>query len=170
MIKINDRFEFPENLDLIDYVADEKKEQETKYQLFGVLIHIGSGAGGHYEALMKVNGQWMIFNDDSVTPTTSETLETTYGSQNQWGAAYFLSYVKVSELESFKQVSNDELPQHLKNFYQQWVEENTWKDFLNIGHSTELGVYITNPTDNADVHVEIYFDNFRIVPAAKQKD
>lgn len=50
------------------------------------------------------------------------------------------------------------------------VEENTWKDFLNIGHSTELGVYITNPTDNADVHVEIYFDNFRIVPAAKQKD
>lgn len=50
------------------------------------------------------------------------------------------------------------------------VEENTWKDFLNNGHSTELGVYITNPTDNADVHVEIYFDNFRIVPTAKQKD
>lgn len=50
------------------------------------------------------------------------------------------------------------------------VEENTWKDFLNNGLSTELGVYITNPTENADVHVEIYFDNFRIVPAAKQKD
>ena len=49
------------------------------------------------------------------------------------------------------------------------VKENIWKDFLS-NHSTELGVYITNPSENADVHVEIYFDNFRIVPAAKQKD
>lgn len=48
------------------------------------------------------------------------------------------------------------------------VAENTWKDFY--GRSKELGVYITNPTDKANVHVEIYFDNFRIVPAAKQKD
>ena len=48
------------------------------------------------------------------------------------------------------------------------VAENTWKDFY--GRDKELGVYITNPTDKANVHVEIYFDNFRIVPAAKQKD
>ena len=126
--KINDRFEFPEELDLNDYVVDEKKSQETKYKLFGILIHIGNASFGHYEALMLVNGSWLLFNDDHVSKfTNANLLESTYGGENTWASAYFLSYIKESEFNSLSEVSDDELPEHLKNFYNQWVEQNTWK-------------------------------------------
>lgn len=42
------------------------------------------------------------------------------------------------------------------------VAESTWQAFLNRG-STEIGLYLTNPSENADVNVGVYFDNFRIV-------
>lgn len=42
------------------------------------------------------------------------------------------------------------------------VAESTWQEFLNRG-SSEIGLYVTNPTGNENVNVAVYFDNFRIV-------
>lgn len=41
--------------------------------------------------------------------------------------------------------------------------ETTYQEFFNNRTIHELNIYATNPSENADVNVEVYFDNFRIV-------
>lgn len=40
------------------------------YELFSIMIHSGSASGGHYYAYIKDfrTGDWLCFNDQSVTP------------------------------------------------------------------------------------------------------
>ena len=56
-IKETSRFEFPLELDLINYMEDSIKSNldinSTKYELFSVIIHSGSAYGGHYHCLIK---------------------------------------------------------------------------------------------------------------------
>lgn len=46
------------------------------------------------------------------------------------------------------------------------VEENIWEDFIE-GHDEVLNLYITYPNCPDDTDVEIYLDNFRIMPTQK---
>jgi len=59
---------FPlDNLDLSKYVIGYKN-QEFKYQLYGVCNHSGSTMGGHYTCYVKnANEKWYHFNDTSVS-------------------------------------------------------------------------------------------------------
>lgn len=56
MIKVNDRYEFPETIDLSPYLEDSKKEKENNcvYNLHGVLVHAGDISTGHY----YINQAW----------------------------------------------------------------------------------------------------------------
>ena len=68
--KLNERFEFPEVLDLSAYMVEP---EEAQYRLFGVLVHKGVSYQGHYYAFLKVGmADWYKFNDHTVDIVTAE--------------------------------------------------------------------------------------------------
>jgi ubiquitin carboxyl-terminal hydrolase 7 len=78
MIKINDRYEFPEELDLDKMQPDgsgpaylahtHKGGVRNRYRLLAVLVHSGGVHGGHYYAYIRPDGTiWLKFDDDTVS-------------------------------------------------------------------------------------------------------
>jgi ubiquitin carboxyl-terminal hydrolase 7 len=135
MVKINDRHEFPFEIDLsefLDPAAD--RSQPWIYKLHGVLVHSGDLHGGHYFALIKPDAEsrWLKFDDDRVTPVTDkEVLEENYGGEainglppalqrNQVRAmkrftnAYMLVYIRESALiDVLPPFTEEDTPPHL---------------------------------------------------------
>ena len=78
--KINDRFDFPEKIDMsrynIDYLQDtERLPPPDVFELVGILVHTGTAETGHYysyvkERLPRVESgvTWVEFNDADVSP------------------------------------------------------------------------------------------------------
>lgn len=78
--KINDCFEFPEQIDMAPYHVDSLKDSELLtspdwFQLVGVLVHSGTAESGHYYSYIKerptnpaTGRTWVEFNDTDVTP------------------------------------------------------------------------------------------------------
>lgn len=136
MVKINDRHEFPFEIDLgefLDSTADRSKP--WNYKLVGVLVHSGDLHGGHYFALIKPDNKtrWLKFDDDRVTPVTDkEVLEENYGGEplngipptvqrNQVRAmkrftnAYMLVYIRECEMDDIlAPFTEQDTPSHLK--------------------------------------------------------
>ncbi|KAF7338349.1 Ubiquitin carboxyl-terminal hydrolase 21 [Mycena venus] len=137
MVKVNDRHEFPFELDLgefLDSTADRSKP--WVYKLHGVLVHSGDLHGGHYFALIKPDREtrWLKYDDDRVTPVTDkEVLEENYGGEaafnglpptaqrNQVRAmkrftnAYMLVYIRESAIdEVLAPFTDEDTPPHLK--------------------------------------------------------
>uniref|UniRef100_A0A158P9L7 Ubiquitin carboxyl-terminal hydrolase 47 n=1 Tax=Angiostrongylus cantonensis TaxID=6313 RepID=A0A158P9L7_ANGCA len=78
------------------------KRGEYVYELFSVMVHQGSAAGGHYFAHIKNmdQGQWYCFNDTRVEPVSPEEISKSFGgSYGGWSTsntnAYMLMYRKV---------------------------------------------------------------------------
>ena len=62
---------FYEDLNLSKYI--EKQETGVNYKLIGVITHLGgNGASGHFIGICKsrINKQWYMFNDQTVTKST----------------------------------------------------------------------------------------------------
>ncbi|CAN3475729.1 ubiquitin carboxyl-terminal hydrolase 15 [Diutina catenulata] len=123
-VKIDDLFEFPDEIDLAPYLADnaDGRSENWRYRLSGVLVHQGSISNGHYYALLKPtrDGAWLRFDDDKVykvTPTqvfaenyganevTPQQLAKMTRAEQQEAyvrrvtSAYMLVYLRVSELD-----------------------------------------------------------------------
>ena len=75
--KITDLIDFPiENLDLSKYIKGYKAST-YKYDLYGIINHMGVVNGGHYTAYIKVaNGEWFHFNDDNLSKIKTNHLVT----------------------------------------------------------------------------------------------
>ncbi|PPQ74003.1 hypothetical protein CVT26_006372 [Gymnopilus dilepis] len=136
MVKINDRHEFPFEIDLDEFLdASADRSQPWVYKLHGVLVHSGDLHGGHYFALIKPDREtrWLKFDDDRVTPVTDkEVLEENYGGEalnglhptlqrNQVRAmkrftnAYMLVYIRECAMdEVLAPFTPDDTPTHLK--------------------------------------------------------
>lgn len=76
-VKINDRFEFPEEIDLQPYMSSDCKETDQTYLLHSVLVHSGDGHGGHYTAYIRPDpvdkpSNWLKFDDTRVTVVSKE--------------------------------------------------------------------------------------------------
>jgi ubiquitin carboxyl-terminal hydrolase 7 len=125
MMKVNDRYEFPDVLDCSPYLDDEADKSEPYiYHLHGVLVHSGDLNAGHYYAFLKPekNGEFFRFDDDRVTRATKrEAIDDNFGGdyaangvngtgrgQNpytrQWSTkrsnnAYMLVYIRESKLD-----------------------------------------------------------------------
>ncbi|PWN37589.1 putative ubiquitin-specific processing protease 21 [Meira miltonrushii] len=142
MVKINDRHEFPMDIDLAPYVDKQspKKNENWKYKLHGVLVHSGDLHGGHYFALLKPerDGKWYKFDDDRVTPVTDkEVLEDNFGGEipnghlggvarapvramKRFTNAYMLVYVRdVEAPEILKPFTVEDTPAHLRERLEQ---------------------------------------------------
>lgn len=81
-IKINDRFEYPLELDMSKYLAPTEKAQAQKtepdlvnYELKAVIIHKGGPYGGHYHAYIKDDfkeGNWNLQVPEKFEPQPVE--------------------------------------------------------------------------------------------------
>ena len=135
MIKINDRHEYPFEIDLDEFLdANADRSQPWIYKLHGVLVHSGGLHGGRYWALIKPDREtrWLKFDDDRVTPVTDkEVLEENYGKgalsgvppdlqRNQardvtgFTSAYVLVYIRESAIDKvLAPCTVDDTPAHL---------------------------------------------------------
>ena len=113
--KINDYYEFPLELDMNKYTSEfiykKNTQQNNKYRLKSVVVHMGHSEGGHYYSYIqdKKSNNWYQFNDTSVTKFDIKDLnKETYGGKEDDGSdkirsAYLLFYEKIdqSNCESF---------------------------------------------------------------------
>ncbi|KAF5959433.1 hypothetical protein HYC85_000642 [Camellia sinensis] len=91
MVKINDRYEFPVQLDLDrengKYLSPEAdKSVRNLYTLHSVLVHSGGVDGGHYYAYIRptLTDQWFKFDDELVTKEyVKRALEEQYGGEEE---------------------------------------------------------------------------------------
>ena len=100
-VKVNDRFEFPTALDLSPYLASSSPIDPSDpplYYLHSVLVHSGSGHGGHYfsyirpifEGVEYDRGGWYKFDDETVVRATEEEATVgCYGGVPERGGGYF---------------------------------------------------------------------------------
>ncbi|XP_039172378.1 ubiquitin carboxyl-terminal hydrolase 12 isoform X3 [Eucalyptus grandis] len=91
MVKINDRYEFPLQLDLDrengKYLSPEAdRSVRNLYTLHSVLVHSGGVHGGHYYAYIRptLSDQWFKFDDERVTKEDiKRALEEQYGGEEE---------------------------------------------------------------------------------------
>ena len=139
MMKVNDRYEFPDVWDATPYLDETADKSEPYiYHLHGVLVHSGDLNAGHYYAFLKPekNGDFFRFDDDRVTRATKrEAIDDNFGGdyaasgmnggkgQNpytrQWSTkrsnnAYMLVYIRESKLDLILPPSSEiQPPKHL---------------------------------------------------------
>eukprot|EP01130_Rhizamoeba_saxonica_P005953 TRINITY_DN2361_c0_g1_i1.p1 TRINITY_DN2361_c0_g1~~TRINITY_DN2361_c0_g1_i1.p1 ORF type:complete len:938 (+),score=212.59 TRINITY_DN2361_c0_g1_i1:55-2868(+) len=79
--KKNNAFTFPLELDMSEYV----EEEESIYDLYAILIHIGQSAhGGHYVAHIRDGeNKWFEFNDENVSPININNVGDVRGRSNR---------------------------------------------------------------------------------------
>jgi hypothetical protein len=86
--KNNTLVDFPtKNLDLSDYISSNTN-YNTKYDLIGVINHYGGASFGHYTAYCLNNGNWLEYNDQSISYIDENNVVS--------NAAYVLFYKKIN--------------------------------------------------------------------------
>lgn len=137
MMKVNDRYEFPDSFDAAPYLStDADRSESWIYKLHGVLVHSGDLNAGHYYAFIKPekDGWFYKYDDDKVTKATMrEVLEDNYGGEMpslngqvsdisqkpiiRHNSAYMLVYIREARLdEVLFPVTNADTPAHLRKF------------------------------------------------------
>ncbi|RMZ82338.1 hypothetical protein DV738_g1767, partial [Chaetothyriales sp. CBS 135597] len=112
--KLNDQFQFPEELDVAPYTLEylSHPNEPDIFELTGIIVHSGTADSGHYFSYIRQrpSGQdkahsWVQFNDSDVTqfdPAHIQDncfggIETTYGMQKFYNA-YMLFYQRKSDI------------------------------------------------------------------------
>ncbi|KAL0008200.1 hypothetical protein SO802_009702 [Lithocarpus litseifolius] len=139
MVKINDRYEFPLELDLDrengKYLSpDADKNVRNLYILHSVLVHSGGVHGGHYYAYIRptLSDQWFKFDDEQVTKEdVKRALEEQYGGEEELPPAnpgfnnspfkfskctnaYMLVYIRESDKEKIICNVEEDIAEHLR--------------------------------------------------------
>ncbi|XP_003746614.1 ubiquitin carboxyl-terminal hydrolase 47 [Galendromus occidentalis] len=131
-IKLNDRVEFPEVLDLNGFIESKPPKTEYVYDLFAVLIHSGSANGGHYYAYIRNKTDWFCFNDNQVHRVTLEDVQRTFGGGGSTDTrspfssstnAYMLIYRQQSEANA-QAMTEDDFGEHLRELRRTLSEED----------------------------------------------
>ncbi|KAK4593538.1 hypothetical protein RGQ29_017590 [Quercus rubra] len=153
MVKINDRYEFPLELDLDrengKYLSpDADKTVRNLYILHSVLVHSGGVHGGHYYAYIRptLSDQWFKFDDERVTKEdVKRALEEQYGGEEElppanpgfnnspfkftkYSNAYMLVYIRKSDKEKIIcNVDEKDIAEHLRIRLKKEQEEKEQK-------------------------------------------
>ncbi|ODV96109.1 hypothetical protein PACTADRAFT_49515 [Pachysolen tannophilus NRRL Y-2460] len=151
LVKINDRHEFLDSIDLKPYLdaGTDVINEDWEYKLQGVLVHSGDISAGHYYALIKpsIKDEWFRFDDDRVWRVTPhEVFEENFGCDRKTEAeiramtraeqyayqnrrhtsAYMLVYVRKSKLiDIMGEVNDADIPHHIpEQILREEEEEN----------------------------------------------
>ncbi|KAF6150148.1 hypothetical protein GIB67_023103 [Kingdonia uniflora] len=185
MVKINDRYEFPLQLDLDrddgKYLSpDADRSVRNLYTLHSVLVHSGGVHGGHYYAFIRptLSDQWFKFDDERVTKEDiKRALEEQYGGEEElpqtnpgfnntpfkftkYSNAYMLVYIRESDKEKIIcDVEEKDIAEHLRIRLKKEQEEKDHKK----KEKAEAHLYtITKVARNEDlveqIGKDIYFD------------
>ncbi|KAG9236553.1 ubiquitin carboxyl-terminal hydrolase-like protein [Amylocarpus encephaloides] len=135
MMKVNDRYEFPDTFDAAPFLSgDADLSEPWTYQLHSVLVHSGDLNAGHYYAFIKPekDGWFYRYDDDKVTKATMrEVLEDNFGGElkingqtqlskastpiMRQNSAYMLVYIRQSRLDQvLPLVTKDDTPPQLQ--------------------------------------------------------
>ncbi|KAM3374314.1 ubiquitin C-terminal hydrolase 13 [Capsicum galapagoense] len=122
--KINDRYEFPLQLDLDrengKYLSPEAdKSVRNLYKLHSVLVHTGGTHGGHYYAFIRptLSDQWYKFDDAIVTKEDAKRVLEEHGVEEELPQtnAYMLVYIRESDKEKIMcTVDQKDIAEHLR--------------------------------------------------------
>uniref|UniRef100_A0AC35U801 Ubiquitin carboxyl-terminal hydrolase 7 n=1 Tax=Rhabditophanes sp. KR3021 TaxID=114890 RepID=A0AC35U801_9BILA len=141
MVKVNDRFDFPEILDLNEFMdSSVPGSGEFTYHLHAVLVHSGDFHGGHYVAYINTNcgkvRRWCKFDDDVVSrASTRDALDGNFGGDaserlgRPYTNAYMLVYIKKDLInEVLCDVTDEDIPSELVGrLKQELVDEDKKK-------------------------------------------
>ncbi|KAK3205536.1 hypothetical protein Dsin_019582 [Dipteronia sinensis] len=153
MVKINDRYEFPLQLDLDrengKYLSpDADRSVRNLYTLHSVLVHSGGVHGGHYYAYIRptLTDQWYKFDDERVTKEDlKRALEEQYGGEEElpqtnpgfnntpfkftkYSNAYMLVYIRESDKDKIIcNVDEKDIAEHLRERLKKEQEEKEHK-------------------------------------------
>ncbi|KAA8539048.1 hypothetical protein F0562_025740 [Nyssa sinensis] len=153
MVKINDRYEFPLQLDLDrengKYLSPEAdRSVRNLYTLHSVLVHSGGVHGGHYYAYIRptLSDQWFKFDDERVTKEDMKrAMEEQYGGEEElpqtnpgfnnspfkftkYSNAYMLVYIRESDKEKIIcNVDEKDIAEHLRIRLKKEQEEKEQK-------------------------------------------
>ena len=162
MVKINSRFEFPEEIDLSQFLAKSDNTPNV-YELYGVLVHSGTVSHGHYYAFLRTSlgPQWYQFNDSTVSKASKESaIDNNFGGSNssistssysyeKSYSAYILIYVRKDDAKwIFENISDEEIPDHIRQFIKnpesfKYVEEKTSKKEVEEEKEKEVKLVVT---------------------------
>ncbi len=75
LVRLHKRIQFPQKLEIGDYMSNLNKARPPPYSLVGVLVHQGQTcASGHYLSFVKKNGEWFKTNDSEVSVVDESTV------------------------------------------------------------------------------------------------
>ncbi|CAN8269436.1 unnamed protein product [Cochlearia groenlandica] len=183
MVKINDRYEFPLQLDLDrengKYLSpDADKSVRNLYTLHSVLVHSGGLQGGHYYAFIRptLSDQWYKFDDERVTKVDVQmALEEQYGGEEEpnypgfnippykftkYSNAYMLVYIRDSDKDKIIcNADEKDIAEHLRARLKKELEEK--EDKRNYKAQAHLFTTIKVACDEditEQIGNNIYFD------------
>uniref|UniRef100_A0A8C1K5V2 Ubiquitin carboxyl-terminal hydrolase 47 n=1 Tax=Cyprinus carpio TaxID=7962 RepID=A0A8C1K5V2_CYPCA len=92
------------------------------FELFSVMVHSGSAAGGHYYACIKSfsDSQWYSFNDQHVSKITQDDIRKTYGGSSGSRGYYSSAFARCVKPPKFLDV--EDFPEHIKRLMQREKE------------------------------------------------
>lgn len=91
-VKLSYRVAFPLELRLPN-TADCVEFPDRLYSLFAFVVHLGTGPyHGHYIAVIKSLGRWLVFDDTNVQEIDEADIEKYYGDLPGTGSGYVLFY------------------------------------------------------------------------------
>lgn len=185
MVKINDRYEFPLQLDLDrengKYLAPEAdKSVRNLYTLHSVLVHSGGVHGGHYYAYIRptLSDQWFKFDDERVTKEDiKRALEEQYGGEEElpqtnpgfnntpfkftkYSNAYMLVYIRESDKDKIIcNVDEKDIAEHLRTRLKKEQEEKEDKRRYKAQAHLYTIIKVARDDDLAEqIGRDIYFD------------
>ena len=139
--KLNNYFEFPFELDISDYLINNKnndiENNENKndlYELTGITIHDGVSDYGHYYDLIKAeNNKWYKFNDTNISEfNESEIPKEAFGEREN---EIELDAEKSNKFENLNIKEQDKKNAYIliytkKNFKNNVIKNNEYKTIL----------------------------------------
>ncbi|XP_039024215.1 ubiquitin carboxyl-terminal hydrolase 12-like [Hibiscus syriacus] len=184
MVKINDRYEFPLQLDLDrddgKYLSPEAdRSVRNLYTLHSVLVHSGGVHGGHYYAYIRptLSDQWYKFDDERVTKEDMKrALEEQYGGEElpqtnpgfnntpfkftKYSNAYMLVYIRESDnVKIICNVDEKDIAEHLRERLKKEQEEKEHKKKEKAEAHLYTIIKVARDDDLAEqIGKDIYFD------------
>ncbi|KAK9815432.1 hypothetical protein WJX72_003636 [[Myrmecia] bisecta] len=97
MRKLMYRVVFPFELKLCN-TTEECLAADAVYNLFGVVVHVGSGPNhGHYVSFVKSAGNWLFFDDENVELISEQMVQTAFGSTSEYSSSMDHGYILMYE-------------------------------------------------------------------------